>query len=204
MKLLHIDSSILGEHSVSRQLSAAAVARLRQSTPGLSVSTRDLNAAPLGHLSGAHLAAGQGVVPASAAIQTDIAAGTAALEEFLAADIVVIGASMYNFGVPSQLKAWIDRILIAGKTFKYTATGSVEGLAAGKRVIIAIARGGFYGAGSPAAAAEHVETYLRAVFGFIGIPDVEIIAADGIATGPEQREKALASALTATVDLKAA
>ena len=203
MILLHIDASILGEHSVSRQLSAAAVARLRQSNPGLSVSTRDLSAAPLDHLSGAHLAARQGVVAASPAVQHDVAAGEAALEEFLTADIVVIGAPMYNFGIPSQLKAWIDRIAIAGKTFRYTEAGP-EGLVGGKRVIITIARGGFYGVGTPTAAFEHVETYLRAVFAFIGIPNVEIIAADGIATGPEQREKTLALALNAAVELKAA
>ena len=203
MKLLHLDASILGDHPVSRQLSAAAVAQLRQSNPGLDVSYRDLSAAPLAHLSGAHLAAGQGVVPADAAVQSDIVAGAAALEEFLDSDIVVVGAPMYNFGVPSQLKAWVDRILIAGKTFRYSATG-VEGLAAGKRVIVTIARGGFYGVGSPTAAFEHVETYLKTVFGFIGITDIKIIAADGIATGPEQREKALASALNAAVELKAA
>ena len=87
-----------------------------------------------------------------AALQQDIAAGQAALEEFLAADIVVIGAPMYNFTIPSQLKAWIDRIVVAGKTFRYGAQGA-EGLAGNKRVIVAISRGGFYGAGTPAASA---------------------------------------------------
>ena len=125
MKLLHIDSSVLGPHSVSRQVSAAIVDRLRQSTPGLEVSYRDLTLAPLAHLTGSHLAAGQGAAP-EAACRADIAAGQAVLEEFLAADIVVLGAPMYNFTIPSQLKAWIDRILVAGKTFKYCAQG-VEG-----------------------------------------------------------------------------
>ena len=124
---------------------------------------------PLAHLSGSHLAAGQGAAP-EASLQADIAAGQAVLEEFLAADIVVLGAPMYNFTIPSQLKAWIDRILVAGKTFKYGAQG-VEGLAGNKRVIVAISRGGFYGAGTPAAVGEHLETYLRWVFGFIGIND---------------------------------
>src|ERR1700722_7210822 len=96
MKLLHIDSSVLGPHSVSRQVSAAIVDRLRQATPGLDVVYRDLSPTPLAHLSGAHLAAGQGAVP-EAALQPDIAAGQAVLEEFLAADIVVLGAPMYNF-----------------------------------------------------------------------------------------------------------
>ncbi len=203
MKVLHIDASILGDHSVTRQLSAAAIARLRQGHPDLDVTYRDLGAAPLPHLSGLHIAAAQGLLPDTSAIQDELVANNAALDEFLAADIVVIGAPMYNFGVPSQLKAWIDRIAIAGKTFRYTATGP-EGLAGGKRVIVTIARGGFYGPGSPAAGAEHVESYLRAVFGFIGIPDVEVIAAEGIAVGPEQRDKALTGALHAAEELKAA
>ena len=172
MKLLHINSSVLGPHSVSRQVSAAIVDRLRQSTPGLEVSYRDLTLTPLAHLSGSHLAAGQGAAP-EASLQPDLAAGQAVLEEFLAADIVVLGAPMYNFTIPSQLKAWIDRILVAGKTFKYGAQG-VEGLAGNKRVIVAISRGGFYGAGTPAAVGEHLETYLRWVFGFIGVEESRI------------------------------
>ena len=141
MKLLHIDSSVLGPHSVSRQVSAAAVERLRQAMPGIEVTYRDLTLTPLAHLSGSHLAAAQGAAP-EAALQQDLIAGQTVLEEFLAADIVVIGAPMYNFTIPSQLKAWIDRILVAGKTFKYSAQG-VEGLAGNKRVIIAVSRGGY-------------------------------------------------------------
>ena len=202
MKLLHIDSSVLGPHSVSRQVSAAITERLVKAQPGLTVTYRDLTADPLSHLSGSHLAAGQGGV-ADASLQADLAAGQAALDEFLAADIVVIGAPMYNFTIPPQLKAWIDRILVAGKTFAYGANGA-EGLAGGKRVIIAISRGGFYGADTPAAAGEHLETYLRWVFGFIGVTNVEFIAADGIAVGPEMREKAVNGALQAATDLQAA
>ena len=202
MKLLHIDSSVLGPHSVSRKLSAAIVNRLRQTTPALGVVYRDLTAAPLSHLSGSHLAAAQGAAP-SAEVQQDLAAGQAVLEEFLAADIVVLGAPMYNFTIPSQLKAWIDRILVAGKTFKYGAQGA-EGLAGNKRVIVAISRGGFYGAGTPSAALEHLESYLRGVFGFIGIANPEFISADGVQVGPEHREKALAGALDAVTRLQAA
>ena len=202
MKLLHIDSSVLGPHSVSRKLSAAIVNRLRQTTPALGVVYRDLTAAPLSHLSGSHLAAAQGAAP-SAEVQQDLAAGQAVLEEFLAADIVVLGAPMYNFTIPSQLKAWIDRILVAGKTFKYGAQGA-EGLAGNKRVIVAISRGGFYGAGTPTAALEHLESYLRGVFGFIGIANPEFISADGVQVGPEHREKALAGALDAVTRLQAA
>ncbi len=176
---------------------------MRAATPGLEITYRDLSATPLPHLTGAHLAAAQGAVPEAPALQQDMAASEAALDEFLAADIVVIGAPMYNFTVPSQLKAWIDRILVAGKTFRYGAEGAV-GLAGNKRVIIAIARGGLYGAGMPSAAAEHVETYLRTIFGFIGIANPEIIVAEGILIGPEQREKAVAGALAAATSLRAA
>src|SRR5437763_9284545 len=202
MELLHLDSSVLGRHSVSRQVSAAIVERLRKATPGLEISYRDLTQAPLAHLSGRYLAAGQGATP-EASLQEDIAAGHAVLDEFLAADIVVLGAPMYNFTIPSQLKAWIDRILVAGKTFKYGAQG-VEGLAGNKRVIVAISRGGFYGPGTPAAVGEHLETYLRWVFGFIGITNPEFISADGVQVGPEHREKALAGALQAATNLQAA
>ncbi len=141
-------------------------------------------------------------MPEAPALQRDIAESQAVLEEFLAADVVVIGAPMYNFTLPSQLKAWIDRICVAGKTFRYGPQGA-EGLAGDKRVIIAISRGGFYGANTPSAAAEHLETYLRAVFGFIGVKNPEIIAAEGVQIGPEQREKALTGALQAATALAA-
>lgn len=202
MKLLHIDSSVLGPHSVSRQVSAAIVDRLRQTTPGIEIVYRDLAVTPLAHLSGSHLAAGQGAAP-PADLQQDIATGQAVLDEFLAADIVVLGAPMYNFTIPSQLKAWIDRIVVAGKTFKYGAQGP-EGLAGNKRMIIAISRGGYYGAGTPAAALEHLESYLRGVFGFIGVAKLEFISADGIQVGADHREKALAGALQAATKLQAA
>jgi FMN-dependent NADH-azoreductase len=131
----------------------------------------------------------------------DAFADTAVLDEFLAADTIVIGAPMYNFTLPTQLKAWLDRILVAGKTFRYTPTGP-EGLAGGKRVVIALARGGFYDAGSPASALEHLESYLRGVFNFIGI-EPEFVAADGLAIGPEQRASSIAQALGETVRLAA-
>jgi FMN-dependent NADH-azoreductase len=142
-------------------------------------------------------------MPTDPVLQQDLAAGQAVLEEFLAADIVVIGAPMYNFSLPSQLKAWIDRIVVRGKTFKYGAQGP-EGLAGDKRVIVALSRGGYYGPDTPMAALEHLETYLRGIFGFIGVTNLDFIAADGIQVGPEQREKAVASALQAATNLRAA
>lgn len=202
MKLLHIDSSVLGPQSVSRQVSAAIVDRLRQATPSLDIVYRDLTQTPLAHLSGSHLAAAQGA-PAPTELAPDLAASAAVLNEFLDADIVVIGAPMYNFTIPSQLKAWIDRVLVAGKTFKYEANGP-RGLVGNKRVIVAISRGGYYGAGSPFAALEHLETYLRSVLAFMGITKPEFVIADGIQVGPEHREKALAGALRAATNLHAA
>src|SRR5579872_4813747 len=118
MRLLHIDASILGESSVSRQLSSAIVTRLREAHPDIEVTYYDLGAQPIGHLTGAHLAARQGAVADTASVQQDVARGEKALEDFLGADIVVIGAPMYNFSVSSQLKAWIDRLAVAGRTFR--------------------------------------------------------------------------------------
>ena len=176
MIILHIDSSITGENSVSRVLSKRIVEQLTAAHPGTDVRHRDLVTDPLEHLT------------LGAFANSDV------LDEFLAADTVVIGAPMYNFTLPSQLKAWLDRILVAGKTFRYREDGSAKGLAGPKRVIVALSRGGFYRADSPAAGLEHLETYLKGVFGFIGIVP-EFVAADGIAVGPEQREASVANAL---------
>lgn len=181
MKLLHIDSSILGENSVSRQLSAASVANWRQRDPRIEVEYRDLTAEPLPHLSGASLAKAD---PAEAE------AAERTMQQFLDADVIVIGAPMYNFGIPSTLKAWIDRVAVAGRTFRYTEKGP-EGLAGGKKLVVAGAFGGIH-AGSPT---DFVEPYLRQVFGFLGITDIEFVRADGIAYGPEHRERAINAAL---------
>jgi FMN-dependent NADH-azoreductase len=182
MKLLHIDSSALGDYSVSRKLTAAIVTELRQAHPDAEIVYHDLAAQPLPHW----LPTGDAADPAARQ-------GNELLEEFLAADVVVIGAPMYNFGITSQLKAWIDRIVIAGKTFQYGANGP-EGLAGGKRVIIASTRGGIYVEGTPAAPLDHQETYLRAVFGFIGLPKLEFVRAEGLALGDEAKEAAVKTA----------
>jgi FMN-dependent NADH-azoreductase len=177
--ILHIDASINGENSASRAISRSIVDQLSTED----VVYRDLANDPLPHLT------------------LYAFADTSVLDEFLAADTIVIGAPMYNFTLPTQLKAWIDRVVIAEKTFRYTANGP-EGLAKGKRVIIALARGGIYDVGSPAAALEHLESYLRGIFNFIGI-EPEFVAADGLAISPEVRETALAQALGESVRLAA-
>lgn len=195
MNLLHLDSSILGGYSVSRTISAAIVARITQSNPDVRVTYRDLAAEPIPHLSSSYLTAAQSPAGEHApAVQHDLALGGKVLEEFLAADVVVIGSGFYNFGISTQLKAWLDRVLVAGKTFRYSEKG-VEGLAGDKRVILAIARGGFYGADKPFHAFEHAESYLRAVFGFIGVTNLQVVAAEGIAVGADQREASIKSAL---------
>ena len=182
MKLLHLDSSILGDNSASRAMSAAIVARWRREVPGLEVAHRDLAGEhALPHLDGASLAKAD---PAEAA------RSARALDEFLAADVIVLGVPMYNFGIPSQLKAWIDRIAVAGKTFRYTAEGP-QGLASGKKVIVAGSYGGFHPAEGTS---NFIEPYLRFVFGFMGITDIEFITAEGLSVSPEQRVTSIADA----------
>ena len=183
MTILHIDSSINGENSASRAISRSIVDQLKGSNWGEQIVYRDLAAEPLPHLT------------------LDAFADTSVLDEFLGADTLVIGAPMYNFTLPTQLKAWLDRILIAGTTFRYTEAGP-EGLAGGRRVIVALARGGFYGEDSPASVFEHLETYLRGVFNFIGI-EPEFVAADGLNISPEQKDEAVKAALGETVRLAA-
>lgn len=202
MKILHVDASILGDSSVSRQLSAAVVARLRQAHPDAAVTYYDLGAEPIGHLTGAHLAAAGGAFAESPALQQDVARGQQALADFLGADFVVIGAPMYNFSVSSQLKAWIDRLAVAGKTFRYTDKG-VQGLAGGKKVIIASSRGGFYGPDQPAAFLDHQETYLRGIFGFFGITDVTFVRAEGLNISADHRKASIAAATAAVAQLAA-
>lgn len=193
MQLLHIDSSVLGANSASRALSAAIVAREAAIHPGLQVTHRDLAADAALHLSPAHLAAWQGGAVEDALLGADIEKGGGYLQELTAADIVVIGAPMYNFSIPSQLKAWIDRVVIAGKTFRYGPNGA-EGLLLNKKVFIASSRGSVYAEGSPTAALEHHESYLKGVLGFIGLTDVTIVRAEGLALGPEARDAAMSKA----------
>ena len=202
MKILHIDSSILGGASVSRQLSAGIVARLKATYPGAEVTYRDIGANPLPHLSGAVLAAAQGPQEVTGDLAQDLKTGGEVLAEFLAADAIVIGAPMYNFGVSSQLKAWIDRIAVAGKTFRYTEKGP-EGLAGDKKVLVALSRGGFYGPESGMNAFEHQESHLKAVFTFLGIRDITFVAAEGLNISADQKAASLQKATSEIAALAA-
>ena len=185
MTILHIDSAMTGEFSATRELTAAIVRELTAAHPGEPVIYRDLAADPLDHLT----------LPAFGEAHSQ-----AVLAEFQRADTIVIGAPMYNFTVPSQLKAWIDRILVAGETFRYTA-GGPEGLMGDKRVIVAVARGGLYGEDSGQRAIEHAERYLADVFVFIGVTDLSFVIAEGLKISDHARVAALASALKAIPEL---
>ncbi len=202
MTLLHIDSSILNEQSVSRELTAAIVKQLTQANPSIQVVRTDLAAKPIGHLSATEFLAWQGVSPQGESAKQEVARNEQTLADFLAADIVVVGAPMYNFSLSTQLKAWLDRIAVAGKTFRYTEAG-VEGLAGGKRVIVASTRGGLYSEGAPAAFLDHQETYLRGFFGFLGITDVTFVRAEGLALGDESRKASLTAAASEIKQLAA-
>lgn len=196
MKILHLDSSPLGEASASRRLTAAIVDTLRRDLPNAQVFHRDLAAAPPAHLSGTVLQAMTSAQPHTLPEEQrqERALTDALLEEFLAAHIVVIGVPMYNFSIPTQLKAWIDRIAQAGKTFRYTENGPV-GLAGGKRVVIASSRGGVYSGEAAMQALDHQEAYLRILLGFLGITDISIVRAEGLSLGDAARSKAMVEAL---------
>jgi FMN-dependent NADH-azoreductase len=193
MNILHIDSSILGEHSVSRLLSAGIVARLRALHPNSQVLYRDLTVDTALHLSDRHWSALKGAEVTDPLLGADVAMGNGYIDDLFAADVIVIGAPMYNFSIPSQLKVWIDRVAIAGRTFKYDANG-VEGLVKGKKLFLASSRGGFYTGDSPVAFLDHHETYLKGMMGFIGMTDVTVIRAEGINYGEEARIAAIAKA----------
>ncbi|HRM51174.1 FMN-dependent NADH-azoreductase [Acinetobacter johnsonii] len=182
MKVLHIDSSIMADASVSRQLSQAIVSQLSEKHAQVEVEYLDLATQPIPHLD-AEILMGQNAEQS--------ALGERIIQQYLDADVVVIGAAMYNFGITSTLKAWIDRISVAGRTFKYTENDPV-GLAGDKKAYIASSRGGVYGENSPV---DFQEGFLKTVFYFTGVTDVEIIRAEGVNMGLELKDKAIAAAL---------
>ncbi|RRN63520.1 FMN-dependent NADH-azoreductase [Caulobacter sp. 602-1] len=163
MRLLHIDSSVQGANAPSRTLSALIVERLTAAAPTLQVTYRDLSA----------------LLSLDATPERGPEPDAKVLEEFLAANIVVIGAPLHNLGLPSPLKAWIDRIVSAGATFQYGRNELALGLASDKCVVIAYSRGDADAAGPFGAGDEHAASHLRAAFNFLGVADVEFIAAEG-------------------------
>lgn len=192
--VLHIDSSPLGDHSVSRNLTSKILAELKANHPDAQIITRDLVASPLPHLSG--ITVGAFFTPPDQrndVLNEALKLSDELIDELFAADVIVIGAPMWNFGIPSSLKAWIDHIARAGRTFTYGASGPESLLAPGKKVIIASARGGIYSSG-PMQVMDHQETYLKAILGFIGLHDVSIVRAEGVAMGEDAVKGAMLSA----------
>lgn len=190
--LLVVNSSASGTASVSKQLIADTVARLRAQNPGLKVVERDIGQNPIPHLTTDSAAAIRGGEPANAAQAEAKALSETLVEEIKAADVIVIGAPMYNFGIPSTLKAWFDHVLRAGVTFKYSESGP-EGLLKGKRAIVVESRGGIYSSG-PAQPMDSQEPHLRTMLGFIGITDVTFVRAEKLGYGPEAREQSINAA----------
>ena len=190
MQLLHVDSSPLAANSVSRLLTQRIVAEWVATHPGTVVQTLDLAHKPVPHLDLDSLGFKLGTTADTDAARAQNALSEQLVTQFLAADVVVVGAPMYNFTIPSQLKAWIDRLAQAGRTFTYTDKGP-QGLAGGKTLIVASSRGGKYETSSPM---EHQESYLKAVFGFMGVTDVRFVRAEGLAFGEDAKAAALAAA----------
>ena len=193
MKLLHIDSSVLGANSVSRALTARTVAEWQATHPGTTVEYLDLAVEAPSHLDGNSLGFRTPQENATELQRRENAISEKLVSQFLAADVIVVGAPLYNFSIPSQLKAWIDRVAQVGRTFKYTEKGP-QGLAGGKTVIVASTRGGIYSTSDAGRALEHQESYLQTVFGFFGITDVRFVRAEGVAMGDAPKAQALAAA----------
>jgi FMN-dependent NADH-azoreductase len=191
--ILVIESSHNGANSLSRKVTAETVAKLQEKYPGSTVTTRDLDKNPLPHLTGEVIAAFY-TPPDSRtpALNEAIKLSDVATDELLAADIIVIGAPMWNFNIPSVLKAWVDHVARVGRTFAYSAVGPV-GLAKGKTAYLALSRAGVYSEG-PMKQMDFHDTYLRSVLGFMGITDVHAIVAEGAAMGPDGPKNAMASA----------
>jgi FMN-dependent NADH-azoreductase len=200
MKLLHVDSSVLGTNSVSRQLTAEVVAEWRKTHPHTTVDYLDLAVDTPNHFSADALGIKVGVqAEPTEAQRYENEVSERLVSQFLAADVIVVGAPLYNFTVPTQLKAWIDRLAQVGRTFKYTDKGPV-GLATGKTLIVASTRGGIYSTSEGGQAMEHQESYLKVVFGFFGVTDVRFVRAEGVAMGDAPKAAALDSARTAIAE----
>jgi FMN-dependent NADH-azoreductase len=194
MKLLHVDSSVLGANSVSRQLTAEIVAEWRKNHPDTTVDYLDLAVDTPNHFNADALGIKAGVQASPTEAQRrENAVSERLVSQFLASDVIVIGAPLYNFSVPTQLKAWIDRLAQVGRTFSYTDKGPV-GLAGGKTVIVASSRGGIYSTSEAGQAMEHQESYLKAILGFFGITDVRFVRAEGVAMGDAPKAAALSAA----------
>lgn len=188
--LLIVTSSLSGTSSQSNRLVERYARRLEAANPGLTITRRDVGQNPVPPLDGERLLA-RTLPPAERSVAQArlVAESDALIAELKAADVVLIGAPMYNFTVPSQLKSWFDHVARAGVTFRYTSAGP-EGLLAGKRAVILTTRGGRH-QGQPR---DHVVPYVETMLAFIGIHDVEVVYAEGLALGDDARLQSLAAA----------
>ena len=189
--VLFITSSANGESSVSNRLAAEFEAELRETHAGIGIVRRDIGVDTLPHLTAATVAAIRGE-PQTAAEQASRALSDTLIAEMKAADMIVIGAPMYNFGMSSTLKTWFDHVLRAGVTFRYTEEGP-EGLLKGRKAVVIESRAGFYSEG-PAAAMDSQEPHIRTLLGFMGIDDIDWVRAEKLAFGPEAAEESIAAA----------
>lgn len=192
--ILLVTSSLRGDASYSTKVARALVDQLQAETPGAVVTVRDLAREPLPHI-GADFVAGPAMPPEqrSASQNAAVALSDKLVQELFAADVIVIASAMVNFSLASGLKTWFDYLMRAGVTFTYTEKGA-QGLVTGKKAYLVTARGGVYSEG-PLKAIDFQEPYLRQLLAFIGVTDVEAIAVEGVAFGPEAAEKAVAAAL---------
>ena len=193
-RVLIIESSARQQDSVSRQLTQTFIKQWQAAHPKDEIPVRDLAVNPVPHLDINLL--GGWMKPAEQRTdieQASLERSNLLTDELLAADVLVLAAPMYNFTIPSTLKAWLDHVLRAGVTFKYTETGPV-GLAGNKTVIVASSRGGVYSTSEALRALDHQESYLRTVLGFIGINEVDFIYAEGMGMGPEAQAKGIEQA----------
>jgi FMN-dependent NADH-azoreductase len=193
--ILHIDSSPRGDRSFSRKLSYEFITSWKTAHPDDTVAYRDLGHNPVPHVDESWIAAAfsppQTRTPE---LNQAIKISDELVDEFLAADRYVFGVPMYNFNVPSTLKAYIDQIVRIGRTFAVTEQGAFQGLVSGKKMLIVTARGGSFTQGSPAAPYDYQEPYLKAVFGFLGITDISLIHIENLSAGDDVREQSLAQA----------
>ena len=199
--VLFVTSSPRGQNSYSQQIARRVVDDLKIANPAARIVVRNVAKEPLPHVgeafvSGMALKAEQ----RSPAEARALAVSDALVDELLAADVLVLAVPMYNFGLPSALKAWIDHVVRAGRTFAYGAQGP-QGLLRNKRAVVVVSRGGVYSAG-PMQAFDFQESYLKSVLGFIGITDVEVVRVEGLAMGEHAVREAIAAAKTHTDTLQ--
>lgn len=191
-KVLIIDSAATGDASVSRKLTAEFAERLRRREPSVRITKRDVGAAPIPHLTAETVGVIRGAEAETDAARAALALSGRLIAEVQDADVIVIGAPMYNFGMSSTLKAWFDHILRAGITFRYSAEGP-EGLVKGKKAVVIESRAGLYSEG-PAAVMDHQEPHIRTLLGFMGVTDVTFVRAEKLAFGPDAASSAIAEA----------